>query len=248
LRSLLPLVCAGCYPIVNIDADVNPPGDADTDTDTDTDTDADSDTDADADTDADTDTDTADTGSTNQVPTVIGSHLTTAEDTILFGNVAASDADGDPLTFTVTSSTTSGSLTFPPNAGGDFTYVPNLHFFGVDEFQVEVSDGIATSAPATVTITVGAVNDPPTFHMPTTFVTPMNVALSEFAIAVDVEGDPLMFQVVTGPANGTLSLDNITGSFVYQPDTNFVGIDTFEIEVSDLVSFSPPLGITVDVQ
>ena len=48
----------------------------------------------------------------------------------------------------------------------------------------------------------------------------------------DADGDPLTATLVSGPANGTLTL-NADGSFVYTPNANFNGTDTFTYSVSD---------------
>lgn len=50
------------------------------------------------------------------------------------------------------------------NADGSFTYVPHPNFNGVDSFQYQARRGSTVSDVATVTITVGAVNDPPFFN------------------------------------------------------------------------------------
>lgn len=51
----------------------------------------------------------------------------------------------------------------------------------------------------------------------------------------DPESDTLSAGLVTGPANGTLSLNN-NGSFFYTPNAGFIGIDSFTYQASD--SFS----------
>jgi len=53
-----------------------------------------------------------------------------------------------------------GSLTL--HADGSFTYTPSANYNGPDSFTYRASDGTLTSSLATVTITVSAVNDPPT--------------------------------------------------------------------------------------
>ena len=47
------------------------------------------------------------------------------------------------------------------NPDGTVTYTPDANFNGSDTFTYVASDGTATSSPATVTITVSAVNDTP---------------------------------------------------------------------------------------
>ncbi len=48
----------------------------------------------------------------------------------------------------------------------------------------------------------------------------------------DLNGDPLTAVLVSGPAHGDLSL-NPDGSFVYAPDANFTGSDSFTYEAND---------------
>ncbi|NJL19563.1 MAG: cadherin-like domain-containing protein [Leptolyngbyaceae cyanobacterium SM1_3_5] len=62
-----------------------------------------------------------------------------------------SDPDGNPLTATVATTPTSGSLTL--NANGSFTYSSNAGFTGTDRFTYQASDG-TLAATATVSIEV----------------------------------------------------------------------------------------------
>ena len=48
----------------------------------------------------------------------------------------------------------------------------------------------------------------------------------------DAEGDPLTAIAVSGPGNGGLAL-NGDGSFMYTPDANFNGVDSFSYKVND---------------
>src|SRR5439155_14032233 len=48
----------------------------------------------------------------------------------------------------------------------------------------------------------------------------------------DIDGDSLSAGVVSGPANGSLSL-NTDGSFSYTPNSSFSGIDSFVYAASD---------------
>src|SRR5439155_1597813 len=66
---------------------------------------------------------------------------------------------GDPLTAIVVSNPTHGSLTL--NYASSFTYTPAPRYCGSDVCTYNVNDGQADSAPATVSITVTPVNDPP---------------------------------------------------------------------------------------
>jgi VCBS repeat-containing protein len=103
--------------------------------------------------------------SINQAPVAAADAYTTAEDTPL--TVAApgvlgndSDPDHNPVSAVLVSGPSHGGLTL--NAEGSFTYLPAANFSGGDSFTYRASDGTLASEPATVTLTVTAVNDPPT--------------------------------------------------------------------------------------
>ena len=69
------------------------------------------------------------------------------------------DRNGDPLTATLESRPQHGTLDL--EADGSFTYTPDADFNGSDSFSYRASDGGLESDPATVTIAVSAVDDPP---------------------------------------------------------------------------------------
>ena len=62
----------------------------------------------------------------------------------------------------------------------------------------------------------------------------------------DVDGDTLTAALVSGPANGSLTL-NADGSFDYTPNANFNGVDTFIYAASDgTASAETTVTITVE--
>ena len=65
-----------------------------------------------------------------------------------------SDAEGDALTFAVTTPTQHGVLTGPAAGTGVFAYTPDPTFSGTDSFRVTANDGFKDSAAALMTITV----------------------------------------------------------------------------------------------
>jgi VCBS repeat-containing protein len=102
---------------------------------------------------------------TNAPPVASDDAYTTAEDTPL--SVAApgvlgndTDPEGDALSASLVSGPAHGTLTL--NADGSFAYTPAADYNGPDSFTYRASDGSHASNTATVTITVTAVNDPPT--------------------------------------------------------------------------------------
>ncbi|NJR60790.1 MAG: cadherin-like domain-containing protein [Cyanobacteria bacterium CRU_2_1] len=69
------------------------------------------------------------------------------------------DAEGNPLTATVVTAPTNGSLTL--NGNGSFVYVPNANFIGSDSFTYQANDGAANSNPATVRLVISSVTPSP---------------------------------------------------------------------------------------
>lgn len=82
--------------------------------------------------------------------TIKGQTLTVAVASGVLAN--DSDPEGQPLTAQLVSGPANGSLDL--KADGSFSYVPNGDFVGQDSFIYVASDGSATSANTTVTITV----------------------------------------------------------------------------------------------
>ena len=87
----------------------------------------------------------------NNAPSAIAQALTTDKDTPLAITLAGSDVDNNPLTFAVADEPTHGDLsgTLP-----DLTYTPDPGYNG-RSLTFTANNGVLTSAPATVDITVG---------------------------------------------------------------------------------------------
>jgi VCBS repeat-containing protein len=62
----------------------------------------------------------------------------------------------------------------------------------------------------------------------------------------DPDGNALTASLITGPANGTLTL-NADGSFNYQPKANFFGTDSFTYRAGDGSATSEPVTVTINV-
>jgi VCBS repeat-containing protein len=191
---------------------------------------------------------------TNRAPVAVDDAYTTAEDTALTvtarGGVLRndSDPDGNPLTAVLSAGPIHGSLTL--KADGSFTYTPAANYNGPDSFTYKANDGSLNSNPATVAITVTAMNDAPA-AADDTYRTAEDTVLTVAAPGVlandnDVDSTTLTAAVVTGPNHGTLTL-NLDGSFAYTPAANFSGSDSFTYRASDgsLSSSSATVTITV---
>ncbi len=164
------------------------------------------------------------------------------------------DIDGPlPLTAVIVSQTSSGTVTL--NANGSFQYVPVNGFNGIDTFTYRARDGaIAESNIATVTISVGPVNDPPlavndAYNVNEDTTLTVNAANGVLSNDTDPDGPfPLTAELITGPTNGTLVVFNTNGSFTYTPSSNFNGQDTFTYRARDGEGLaSQPATVTITV-
>lgn len=186
----------------------------------------------------------------NDVPVAVADAYSTPEDTPLnvldIDGLLINDSDVDEDEFGVYEYTqpTNGLVTVLPD--GSFTYSPNLNFVGVDTFTYTLMDENETvSQPATITITVSAVNDAPT-AVGQELTTPEDTPLAIILTGADVDEDVITFAIATGPTSGTLS--STTGSAItYTPALNFVGTDSFTFTTSDGTLESAPTTILITV-
>ena len=143
------------------------------------------------------------------------------------------DAERDPLTLTVLTQPSHGSLSV--SANGSFTYVPGNGYVGIDQFTYQLYDGANASGPINVSLTV--TNSDPV-AAPHNYLVNHDETLTVAAAnglkagSIDFDEDTLALAVVSGPSHGSLTV-NSDGSFQYVPAGNFVGEDTFTYSLND---------------
>lgn len=166
----------------------------------------------------------------NTPPVANNQPVTTPEDTAVPITLTASDANGDPLTFSVVTQPANGILTgLAPN----LTYTPNANYFGADSFTFRASDGTAISSTATVSITVNGSNDAPIALADVYNGAQEDTTILLSLVASDPDGDPLTYSIVTTPANGLLSPTADPRFVNYTPNANYFGQDSFTFRVND---------------
>lgn len=141
--------------------------------------------------------------------------------------VVANDGDVDNTTLQadLVSPPLHGTLALAAN--GSFTYVPNPNWNGTDFFTYTAFDGLAFSEPTTVTITVTAVNDPPTF------------AKGGNVVVTDDSGSftaPWASSISPGP------LENEAVTFTASTNNNALFNAPPHIDASGTLSFSTSVG------
>ena len=161
-----------------------------------------------------------------------------AEDTSITSTLAATDADGDILTYSLVSQPQHGTLSL--NANGSYTYIPSANYNGTDSFTYKANDGTADSNIATVSITVNPVNDAPV----------LAIGLPDRAIAsgsslafsfeannfTDVDGDTLSFTAAQSNGSvlpGWLTFNPANLTFSGTPSVDHAGILSIRVTAND---------------
>jgi len=163
----------------------------------------------------------------NAAPVATAQSVTTAEDIAKAITLQATDADGNPLTYAIVTQPAHGNLS---GTAPNVTYTPASNYNGPDSFTFKANDGTVDSAPATVTITVTAVNDPPVATAQSVS-TKQGVARAITLAGTDVDGNPLTYAIVTSPAHGTLS--GTPPNVTYTSAAAYTGPDSFTFKAND---------------
>ena len=177
---------------------------------------------------------TLDTASVNEDDSVVINLLTNDNDSADLGGLDTSSIAivGGPFNGTVSVDTSTGQV----------IYTPDSNFYGVDSFQYVVCDtGLPLPAmcdSAWVVITIDPVNDQLIALDDSASVNEDDsVAINVLANdndSADFSGlDTASVAVLTGPSNGSVSVDTTTGLITYTPATNFYGLDSFQYVVCD---------------
>jgi hypothetical protein len=112
----------------------------------------------------------------------------------------------------------------------NLTYTPQAGYHGPDSFTFKANDGALDSKPATVSIAVAAVNQPPVAFAQSVLTaqdTPVAVSLK----ASDPDGDNLSYTIASGPSHGTLG--GAAPNLTYTPQSGYYGPDSFTFKAND---------------
>ncbi|MBK9287913.1 MAG: tandem-95 repeat protein [Flavobacteriales bacterium] len=195
----------------------------------------------------------------NDAPVAVDDAYPVNEDgTITAQSVAGNDSDPDNTNAQLTWSITAGGTaaangTLSMTAAGAFTYTPNTNFNGTVSFTYQACDPSSACDPATVTITVTAVNDAPVAG-DDAFTTNEDASLTNQSLTAndndpDNSGAQLTWSLVNGgtaAVNGTLTV-NANGTFSFVPNTNYNGSVSFTYQVCDPSNACDPATVTITV-
>ncbi|RNC94284.1 MAG: tandem-95 repeat protein [Synechococcus sp. YX04-3] len=177
-----------------------------------------------------------------------------AEDKAITGTLAATDPEGltDGTVFSIASgdTPTNGSASINAETGA-WSYTPSTNFNGTDSFTATITDDLGGTTTQSIALTITAVDDSAVVTGDTSGSGAEDKAITGTLTATDVEGltDGTVFSIasVSGPNNGTASINAETGAWSYTPSTNFNGSDFFTVTVTDDLggTTTQPIDLTV---
>lgn len=169
-------------------------------------------------------------------PSVNALNITTNKNESVGFTPTGTDPDDLPLTFTVTTNPSHGSVA---GVSPNFIYIPSNRYFGSDSFKIKANNGSKFSLEGTVNVQINrTLTSVDAYHS-----LRKNQSLIINLSAHDNVGDTI-FSVVDLPANGIL---DGTNPVTYTPSTDFIGLDTFTFTTED-DTLSGSIGtITIDV-
>lgn len=165
----------------------------------------------------------------NDLPSATDDRTLTFEDRSVLIDVLANDkdADDDALVIVNVGSATDGTVSLADNK---ILFQPNAGFNGTNAFHYSVSDGKAPAQQARVVVMVRPLNNAPVAK-PQSVVMNRNTSKDIVYLADDLEGDPVTFRVIRGPAHGELFSYPTLGG--YTPHKGYSGTDSFTYKASD---------------
>ncbi len=168
----------------------------------------------------------------NNIPVAHDGTLSTVQDVGVDGFLSGEDADSDPLTFELRSFPSLGNVVLVDETTGAIDYEPTPGVFGVDVFTFAVSDGRDWSAPAVVEVAIMEAGNTAPIAAVGSASTDEDTVLSGQLNATDGEEDPLVYKLVEPAEHGQVTVSP-DGGYIYWPDANFNGEDSFSFSVKD---------------
>jgi RHS repeat-associated protein len=167
-------------------------------------------------------------------PLAYDQNLTTNEDMSLDVLLRGLDKGHSPLQYILVTQTTDGTLT---GVDANLSYAPDLNYNGIDTFTFKVNNGFLDSTIATIRIEVTPVNDAPV-AIDDNVSTDEDIQLVIESLLNDSDVDSDLnkssLAVLSLPQNGDVSINPLTGTFVYSPHANYHGVDSFTYSIKDV--------------
>ncbi|MFC1635954.1 Ig-like domain-containing protein, partial [Planctomycetota bacterium] len=167
----------------------------------------------------------------NDPPAATQQSVTTKVDKPAAIVLSAGDVDSDILAFSIFTRPSHGTVATGSDfeTSGKLLYTPGAHFTGTDSFSYTVSDGLADSSPATVSINITP-NRPPMVNLQSVIVAEDSTVGIRLR-GSDPDGDGVTYSVINEPAQGRLT--GAPPNLTYVPNSDFNGRDSFTFKAND---------------
>ena len=148
----------------------------------------------------------------NQAPIVSDIDLTTFEETEILFELNGVDAENDDLFFTY-SEPENGELS---EVGSNFSYIPNIDFYGEDSFIYSANDGSNDSNIGVVRIQVININDAPEAESIDldVYEDPFNFSLDDYLYDADIPDDQYLTFVSVPPSDSSNIFQTMFGGTI----------------------------------
>jgi hypothetical protein len=189
----------------------------------------------------------------NDAPTTSDSTLTVTEDVSATGKMVAIDVENDPITYSIETQPTRGTLVLTNANTGAYSYTPFENQNGTDSFTFRTSDYEFQSNISTVSIQINSVNDAPTdISLSKNSIAENNVDGATIGTfnAIDIDSANFTYVLVAGSGSAdnssfTISTTNelrAALSFDFETKSSY----SIRVEVSDgFLTYAESFTITV---
>lgn len=138
-----------------------------------------------------------------ELPSIQNYQFNIDEDSQLVSTLPKTNNSSRGLTYTIKTNPLNGQVNV---IAGDFTYTPNLNFFGEETFNYSISNNDKSTEDGTVSINIRPINDAPIVEENINFFVTTGdnfLTLTGF----DVDNDNLFFRITSFTGSGSLEID-----------------------------------------
>tara|TARA_B100000902_G_scaffold198468_1_gene189353 strand:- start:99 stop:701 length:603 start_codon:yes stop_codon:yes gene_type:complete len=138
-----------------------------------------------------------------ELPLIQNYQFNIDEDSQLVSTLPKTNNSSRGLTYTIKTNPLNGQVNI---IAGDFTYTPNLNFFGEETFNYSISNNDQSTEDGTVSINIRPINDAPIVEENINFFVTTGdnfLTLTGF----DVDNDNLFFRITSFTGSGSLEID-----------------------------------------
>jgi VCBS repeat-containing protein len=168
----------------------------------------------------------------NDTPSAAPATISTDEDFPVSGTLAslANDIENSALSFSITNNALHG--TFALQSNGNYTYTPSDNYFGPDQITYSVCDTQNACSSAIINITINPMNDAPVAADDEDVTNEDEILNGNVANDTDSDDITLLYSVITQPMHGAVLMNN-DGTYSFEPESNYNGVDMFTYSVCD---------------